>query len=109
MNGTIVDIKPVVEVDRLRIITRIREENGRIFNACLPDRELSAILPRFILLGRCGTAPGDLLDTIASIIRKAVRGRKVRYWEYRDTVYVSFLSWRSVKFIGEGSGKTSKT
>ncbi|NOY07955.1 MAG: hypothetical protein GXP33_03835 [Spirochaetes bacterium] len=109
MNGTIVDIKPVVEVKRLRIITRVREENGRIFNACLPDRELSAILPRFILLGRCGTAPEDLLATIASIIRKAVRGRKVRYWKYRDTVYVSFLSWRGVKFTGEEFEKTSKT
>jgi hypothetical protein len=66
--------------------------------AYLPDRELSALLPRSLLVGPLRAAPHELLGTIGPILDRLLRGRTVRLWEYRDRSYASFLSWRSVRF-----------
>lgn len=88
--------------------TRASVENGRLVvrlcidpasgEAYLPDREVSALLPRSLLVGTLRAAPPELLGTIGPILERLVRGRTVRVWEYRDRRYASFLSWRSVRF-----------
>jgi len=98
MYGKVLDLKTVLKTGHIRITARIKEQNGRVFSAVLPDRELSALVPRSILLGESSNAPENMLDVIESILRKAVRGRRVRYWEYQNTEYFSFLSWRNIKF-----------
>lgn len=98
MYGKVLDLKTAVKEAHIRITAKIREENGQVFSAVLPDRELSALVPRSILLGESSVAPEKMLDVIESILRKAVRGRMVRFWEYQNIEYFSFLSWRNVIF-----------
>ncbi|MCD6120320.1 MAG: hypothetical protein J7K04_00615 [Spirochaetales bacterium] len=99
MYGKVLAIKTAVKSEHIKVTARIKEQSGRVFSAGLPDRELSALVPRSILLGETSSAPENMLDVIESILCKAVRGRTVRYWEYQNREYFSFLSWRAVKFI----------
>ena len=98
MYGKVLDLKTAIVDEHIRVTARIKEQTGRIFSAVLPDRELAALLPRSILLGESSKAPENMLDVIESILCKAVKGRTVRYWEYQNLRYFSFLSWHNVKF-----------
>lgn len=88
------------EVVNGRLVVRLQlspgEQPGR--EAYLPDRELSALLPRSLLVATPAAAPRELLGTIVPILDRQVRGRAVRLWDYRNRRYASFLSWRSVRF-----------
>jgi hypothetical protein len=99
MKGIIQKIKPVIKNRRLKIIAKVRvRENGSIC-AYLPDREVSAILPRKILIGEDKKVPATFLKTISPIVNKISRGRQVRLWKYNEIYYFSFLSWRNVVFV----------
>lgn len=91
-------IKPTVESGRLVVRLRLACAGRPCREAYLPDRELSALLPRCLLVGKLGAVPPELLDTIEPVLNRLVRGRTVRVWEYRDRSYAAFLSWRSVRF-----------
>ena len=97
--GTVVAVRPVLRADRLRVIAQIRTEGGELVDAGMPDREVSAIVPRSILLGAGTTAPLTLLDTIAPILARMSEGRVVRVWEYKDQKYFSFQPRRGVRFL----------
>ena len=100
MNGIIKTIKPVVRNRHLKVIAeiKVKEQNDTV-NAYLPDREVSAILPRKILIGEDKTVPEVFLKTISPIVHKISCGRQVRLWKYNDIFYFSFLSWRNVVFV----------
>ena len=66
-------------------------------NALIPDRELSALLPRSILAPQPTAARAEVADTVAGILRRTVLGRRVRTWEYEAIRYLGFLSWRAVR------------
>ena len=51
MRGRIVAIRPRIKGQRLRVVARVRTKDWGTLDAHLPDRELSAILPRHVLLG----------------------------------------------------------
>ena len=99
MKGIIEKIKPVIKNKHLKIVAKIKTEGSRHLSAYLPDREVSAILPRKILLGEEKKVPVSFLKTISPIVRKVSCGRQVRLWKYNDIYYFSFLSWRNVVFI----------
>lgn len=82
---------------RLRVDAVVRGANGERRSVRVPDRELAALLPRSILASG-GSPPEALLDTIRVIVGRLLVGRRVRVWEYRDQHYLSFLSWRNVRF-----------
>ena len=82
---------------RLLVRAVVRDAQGERYSALVPDRELATLLPRSILAAD-GNPPAALLDTIRAIVERMVVGRHVRLWEYRDQHYLSFLSWRSVRF-----------
>ncbi|UCF97825.1 MAG: hypothetical protein JSV89_22080 [Spirochaetaceae bacterium] len=96
--GRIEDVQPLIEGGRLKVRLRVcKTEGGKLF-AFLPDRELSALLPRSILLTTLQEVPRELLETIDPMLSKQVRGRVVRLWQYAERWYASFLPWRSVHF-----------
>lgn len=82
---------------RLRVEAVVRGADGKRCSVRVPDRELAALLPRSILAAE-GSPPAALLDTIRAIVGRLLMGRRVRVWEYRDQRYLSFLSWRNVRF-----------
>ncbi len=98
MRGTIVAVRPILIENRLRIVARVLKEDRAKIDAYLPDREVSALLPRSVLLGQARKAPKQILKTVSSIIKRMVSGRPVRVWKYEDSYYCSFLSWRGVSF-----------
>jgi hypothetical protein len=99
MQGVIVDVRPILKGNRLRVVARVRKEDREQIDAYLPDREVSALLPRSVLVGEARTVPRQLLMTVSSIIRRMTAGRPVRLWRYGDDYYFSFLSWRNVSFL----------
>ncbi len=99
MKGTLLDIRPKVNEERLKVVAKVRIEGGKKINAYLPDRELAALLPRSILVGGGREAPSELLSTLLPILKRASSGRPVRLWAFKDRYYFSFLSWRNVKFL----------
>ncbi len=99
MKGTVVAVRPMLRSERLRVVAQIRTEGGELLDAGMPDREVSAIVPRSILLGTGTRAPLTLLDTIAPILARMSEGRVVRIWEYKDQKFFSFQPWRGVRFL----------
>ena len=98
MRGKIIAIRPKVVSEKIKIIATVRTEKSGIINAILPDRELSALLPRSILVGENKNTHHELLSIISSMIKRMTLGRKVRLWNYQEKYYFSFLSWRKVIF-----------
>jgi len=98
--GTITGLHPRIENGRLRVLAEVRAERGTAVQSYLPDREVSALLPRSLLLGEGLSAVPELLQTIEPILVRMGKGRRVRLWEYRGDTYASFLSWRAVRFRG---------
>jgi len=92
------NVEAALENGRLVVRLSLLGEGQPARAAHLPDRELSALLPRSLLVGPLRAAPRELLGTIAPMLDRLVRGRTVRLWEYRDRSYASFLSWRAVRF-----------
>lgn len=82
---------------RLRATAVVRDAQGRRCVARVPDRELATLLPRSILAAD-RSPPEAVLETIRAIVERLVVGRHVRLREHRDQHYLSFLSWREVRF-----------
>ena len=96
--GRIEAVQPLIQGSRLKVQLTVCEADGQEHLAFLPDRELSTLLPRSILLSSLREVPRELLDTIDPMLNKMIRGRVVRLWEYEECWYASFLPWRSVRF-----------
>ena len=96
--GRVETVHPVIEGSRLKVRLTVFAPNGQQHFAFLPDRELSALLPRSILLGSLRDVPQGMLKTIDPMLNKLVRGREGRVWQYSERWYASFLPWRSVRF-----------
>jgi hypothetical protein len=96
--GRIEAVKPLIQGSRLKVRLKVCEADGQERWVFLPDRELSALLPRSILLSSLREVPRELLDTIDPMLNKLIRGRVVRLWQYEERGYASFLPWRSVRF-----------
>ena len=64
--GCVEAVEPLIEADRLKVRLTVRSSDGLQYFAYLPDRELSALLPRSILLGSLRDVPPEILKTIAS-------------------------------------------
>jgi hypothetical protein len=99
MKGRIVDIRPILHGESLKVAAKVKTRDWGEVDAFLPDREVSAFLPRSVLLGEERRAPRELLEIIAAIIKRLAGGREVRLWKYRDLTYFAFLSWRGVRFV----------
>ncbi len=107
MKGIVTAVRPVLRNQRLKVVARVTTEKGEVHEAFMPDREVSAILPRSILLGSARTAPSVLLGTIEPIVTRMSEGRSVRLWKYRDRFFFSFLPWKSVRFTSENQERES--
>lgn len=96
--GRVEAVHPMIEGSRLKVRLTVCNNGGQQHFAFLPDRELSALLPRSILAGSLRDVPREMLKTIDPMLNKLVRGRFVRLWQYSERWYASFLPWRSVRF-----------
>ena len=96
--GRVQAVHPLILADHLRVRLTVSQSDGRQHFAFLPDRELSTLLPRSILLTSLREVPREMLETIDPILNKMVKGRVVRLWQYEESWYASFLPWRSVRF-----------
>ena len=96
--GRIEAVQPLIQDSRLKVQLTVCEADGQERLAFLPDRELSTLLPRSILLSSLREVPREMLETMDPMLNKMIRGRMVRLWQYEERWYASFLSWRSVRF-----------
>jgi hypothetical protein len=99
--GTIVRVRLELQGQRLRVLASVRMDAGETVQAQIPDREVSAILPRSILLGAATRAPLSLLETVRPIVERMSEGRRVRLWLYKEKWFLSFQPWRGVRFIDD--------
>jgi hypothetical protein len=83
------------------VFASVRLDSGEVVEAQMPDREVSAILHRSVLLGGTTRAPVSLLDTFRPIIERMSEGRRARLWQYKDRWFLSFQPWRGVRFVEE--------
>jgi hypothetical protein len=102
IKGTVIAVHPELTGDRLRVVAQVRTDRGEVLEAGMPDREVSAILPRSVLVGAATTAPRELLGTIEPILSRMSEGRAVRVWDYKDRKYFSFQPWKGVRFLSAG-------
>lgn len=86
---------------RIRVFAEVESDAGEVVQAELPQRELSALIPRNILVGEVLKVTPRLLATIEETLVRQIVGRGVRSWEYEGKRYFGFLSWRSVKVVDE--------
>ncbi|MGA2974762.1 MAG: hypothetical protein ABSF77_05575 [Spirochaetia bacterium] len=105
VKGTIVKTRPELLSGRLRIVASVKSDAGEVLEAQMPDREVSAILPRSVLLGGGTVAPVSLLETVAPIVARMSDGRRVRVWSFKERWFLSFQPWRSVRFVGDADGE----
>jgi hypothetical protein len=98
--GRVQAVQPLIQGGRLKVRLTVCRRDGRRQIAFLPDREISTLLPRSILLTSLQEVPRELIHTIDPMLNKMIRGRMVRLWEYSENWYASFLPWRSVRFTG---------
>ena len=101
LKGMVVGVLAELQAERLKVIATVKTESGEVVEAHMPGREMSAILPRSILLGSGTTAPLSLLDTVTPILARMTEGRQVRLWQYRERWFFSFPAWRSVRFVAD--------
>jgi hypothetical protein len=99
--GTIVRARLELQGGRLKVIASVRMDAGEVVEAQMPDREVSAILPRSILLGGTTRAPVSLLDTVRPIVERMSEGRRARLWLYKERWFLSFQPWRGVRFVDD--------
>jgi hypothetical protein len=107
--GTVVAVRPELRAERLSVVATVRADNGETVEAHMPDREVSAVLPRSVLMGAESRAPVELLDTVGTILARMTEGRRVRVWEFKERKFFSFLGWRSVRFVATPLGAESET
>lgn len=101
LKGTAVRVHPQLQGERLRVLVTLKTDEGETVEAQMPDRELSALLPRSILLGAGARAPVSLLGTVQPILARLTEGRRVRVWRYKEKWFLSFPGWRGVRFVDE--------
>jgi hypothetical protein len=101
--GTVTAARPLLNGEHLRVVVEVRTGSGEVREVSLPDREVAAILPRSILLGGSCRAPVSMLGTLEPIVARMTEGRMVRMWQYGDRWFCSFLPWKSVRFVSEGT------
>jgi hypothetical protein len=101
LSGTAVKVHPLLQGERLRIIVTLKTDEGELIEAQMPDREVSALLPRSVLLGHGARAPVSLLGTVQPILARLTEGRRVRVWQYKEKWFLSFPGWRGVRFVEE--------
>jgi len=98
MRGRIVTVHPRILEQKLKVKATLLTEKQGLLQAFMPDRELSALLPRGILLAGKRQAPRQLLSTIKAMLKRMAVGRTVRVWKYGEDYYFSFIPWREVTF-----------
>ena len=97
--GTVTSVRPELLKQHLKVVATVRTDSGETMDAHMPDREISAILPRSVLLGQARTAPPSLLDTLTPILARMTEGRLVRVWQYKERWFFSFQQWKGVRFL----------
>jgi hypothetical protein len=101
LSGTAVRVHPRLQGERLRVVVTLKTDEGQVIEAQMPDREVSALLPRSILLGPGARAPVSLLGTVQPILARLTEGRRVRVWQFKEKWFLSFPGWRGVRFVEE--------
>ena len=101
MRGTVLSVRPDIQAEHLHAVATVRVESGETVEAQMPDREMSALLPRSVLLGTGRKAPLSLLSTVQPILARLTEGRQVRIWQFKERRFFSFQAWRGVRFVPE--------
>jgi inactivated superfamily I helicase len=101
MRGRIVSVKPKILKQKLKVTVTVHTKKQGLLQAFMPNRELSALLPRCILLSDKKQALPELMPTISAMLKRIALGRTVRVWKYDEHYYFSFISWREVRFSEE--------
>lgn len=107
--GTVISVHPELQQQRLKVVATVKTLSGEMLQAHMPDREVSAILPRSVLLGPARTAPLSLMGTVGPILSRMTEGRCVRVWQYKERWFFSFQQWKAVRFLDDGPNDPAKT
>jgi hypothetical protein len=98
MKGIIVEIKPLLKGEKLKVLAKIKTKEAGMIKAYFPERELAALLPKKILVGDSRQAQVELLGTIMTIIKRMSCGRTVKLWQFKENYYFCFNLWKNVRF-----------
>lgn len=101
ITGTVLDARPIVHKERLRVVAKISLNELGAVDAFLPDREVAALAPRSAIVGTARRASYDVLKAVDAALKPLVLGRVVRVWTYQSEFYCSFLPWRAVRITDE--------
>ncbi len=101
MRGRIVCVQPKISNQKLKVTATIHTKKQGLLQAFMPDRELSALVPRCIMLADKKQALPQLIPAITAMLKRMSLGRTVRIWKYDEHYYFSFIPWREVKFCDE--------
>jgi hypothetical protein len=102
IRGIVVRVRPELVAERLHAVAVVRKDSGETLEAFMPDREMSAILPRSLLAGSGSRVPVSLLATVEPILSRMTEGRAVRAWQFKERWFFSFQPWKGVRFVAEG-------
>jgi len=96
--GKITRSRLMVHHERLEVLLTLHGPQGGRRTALLAERELAALLPRRLFLGKAEQAPRTLLATLAAVIAKQTLNRWVLVETDKFNGRARFLSWASVRF-----------
>jgi len=95
-------VHPELREYRLKVFATMKADSAKTLQAHMPDREVSAILPRSVLLGEARTAPVSVMETVSPIISRMIEGRLVRVWQCKTKWLFSFR--KGVRFLDAEDG-----
>ena len=98
MSYVILSTRAIIRAGHLEIVSKVRDDRGKRLDAVMFQREVAALIPRFVLIGSNRKANRALLETIQSIASRMTEGRRVTICKRGDTCYYSFMSWEEVLF-----------
>ncbi|MFW5710513.1 MAG: hypothetical protein ACOC2P_00605 [Spirochaetota bacterium] len=78
-------------------------ETGQEVIGYLPSREMAALLPREIIIGKGACAPESIIDIMNELLGKLAARRHAKIWEYQGVIYFGFLKWNSVRITQDAA------
>jgi hypothetical protein len=109
IHGTVLSVRLEIVGERLHAVVAVRTDAGEMVEAHMPDREMSALLPRSVLVGQGRRASLSLLATVQPILARLTEGRQVRVWQFKERWFFSFQPWKGVRFVPDEPAVPAET
>jgi len=96
MEGVIIDSRPILYKNRLKLILKIKTVTGMIFDIALSDIITDVLIPFDLLVGNKKHVTIDILGSVEKIQKRLLRYRKVEVLAVEGGIAVLFPSWKDI-------------